>query len=115
MTWILASFVVNVVVAGFMGAAIGFRLLPRMDRVFGADTAARQILACLYLAIAAASVVALFAPPLRLPIAAVLFPLQIFYKLLTLYFVRDRWNPVPWSNLVISVLLTVSLFFVWRL
>jgi hypothetical protein len=110
---ILISLFVNVLVAGYMGAAIGFslnRALPRLDEVFGPDTPARRILACLYLAIAAASVVAIASVPLRLSIIWVLFPLQIGYKLLTLFFVADRRNPVPWCNLAISGLHAASLY-----
>jgi hypothetical protein len=40
----------------------------------------------------------------------VLFPLQILYKTLTLFFVADWKNPVPWWNLVISALHAASLW-----
>ena len=83
MTFILLSLIVNVLVAGSMGLAIGFRLQrirPRLDEIFGPDTTSRQILACLYLAIAVSSMVALADSSLRLRIIVVLFPLQIFYK-----------------------------------
>jgi len=113
MTLILLSLIVNVLVAGYMGAAIGFslkRALPGLDEVFGADTPARRILACLYLSIAATSIVAIASVDLRLPIIRVLFPLQILYKLLTLLLVADRKNPVPWCNLVISGLHAGSLY-----
>ena len=77
---ILISLIVNVLVAGFMGTAIGFslnRALPGLDKVFGPDTPARRILACLYLAIAVASIVAIASVNLRLPTIWVLFPLQV--------------------------------------
>jgi hypothetical protein len=99
---IVASLVVNVLVAGFFGLATGFSLnsiLPKRDVVFGTDTPSRRILACLYLAIAAVSAVALLIVPLRMGIVVVLFPLQILYKTLTLFFVADWKNPVPWWNL----------------
>ena len=110
---VVASLVVNVIVAGFFGIATGFSLdsmLPKLDVVFGPDTPARRILACLYLAIAGASVVALVVVPLRMSIVVVLLPLQIAYKMLTLFFVADRKNPVPWWNLVISALHAASLW-----
>jgi len=110
---IVASLVVNVLVAGFFGLATGFnldRVLPKLDAVFGPDTPARRILACLYLAIAAVSAVALAVVPLRMSIVVVLLPLQILYKMLTLFFVADRRNPVPWWNLVISALHAASLW-----
>ena len=110
---IVASLVINVLVAGFFGLATGFSLnsiLPKLDVVFGPDTPSRRILACLYLAIAAVSAVALLIVPLRMGIVVVLFPLQILYKTLTLFFVADWKNPVPWWNLVISALHAVSLW-----
>jgi hypothetical protein len=110
---IILSLIVNVLVAGYMGTAIGFsldRALPGLDEVFGPDTPARRILACLYLAIAVTSIVAIANVNLRLPIILVLFPLQILYKLLTLFFVADRRNPVPWCNLAISGLHAASLY-----
>ena len=113
MTFILLSLIVNVLVAGSMGLAIGFRLqriLPRLDEIFGPDTTSRQILACLYLAIAVSSMVALADSSLRLRIIVVLFPLQIFYKILSAFFVTERRNPVPQANLAISILHGISLF-----
>ena len=112
----LASLVVNIAVAGFMGAALGFglkSLLPGMDIVFGPDSPSRRILASIYLAIAATSGVALVHAGVQRPIASVLLPLQIGYKLLTLAFVADRSNPVPWANLAISVLHGTTLWAMW--
>jgi hypothetical protein len=43
---ILASLVINVLVAGFFGLATGFSLnsiLPKIDVVFGPDTPARRL------------------------------------------------------------------------
>ena len=115
--WIIVtSLVVNVLVAGFFGLATGFNLnsiLPNLNAVFGQDTPSRRILSCLYLAIAAISAVALLVTPLRLNIVVVLLPFQILYKLMTLYFVADIRNPVPWWNLVISLLHAASLWVVF--
>lgn len=108
---IVASLVVNVLVAGFFGLATGFSLnsiLPKLDVVFGPDTPSRRILACLYLAIAAVIAVALLVVPLRMGIVAVLLPLQILYKTLTVFFVADWKNPVLWWNLVICALHAAS-------
>jgi putative transposase len=83
--------VINVLVAGFFGLATGFNLnsiLPKLDVVFGPDTPSRRILACLYLAIAAVSAVALVVAPLRMGILVVLLPLQILYKTLTVFLLR---------------------------
>jgi hypothetical protein len=106
---VLASFVINVLVAGSLGLLLFFKLLPRITRVYGEDTPARQILSCLYLSIAMVSMCALLFSSLMVPIAVVLFPLQIIYKLLTLLAVKDRRNPVPWWNLAISIILFLSL------
>jgi len=114
MTFVLLSLVVNVLVAGYMGLAIAFgskRMLPSLDEVFGPDTTSRQILACLYLAIAASSIVALADSSLRLRVILVLFPLQIFYKVLSAFLVSERSNPIPKANLAISILHCVSLYF----
>jgi hypothetical protein len=102
------SHVVNIVVAGVIGLLI-LGGSPRMTRVYGEDSPARRILACLYLAIAAASAYALLDAERLIAIAVVLFPVQIVYKLLTLVVVRDRRNPVLWWNLAISVLHAVAL------
>jgi hypothetical protein len=105
---IVAAHAVNVVVAGVVGVLLlgGAR---RMAAVYGADSPARRILACLYVAIAASSAWALLEPHRLVVAAQVLFPLQILYKLATLVAVRDRANPVPWWNLGISVLLAFAL------
>jgi hypothetical protein len=110
---IIASLVVNVVVAGFFGVVLAFgltRILPHADAVFGPDSPSRRILPCLYLAIAIVSVVAIVLRQYRMPIVFVLFPLQIVYKVLTVVVVRDLRNPVPWCNLAISVLHGASLW-----
>ena len=108
MGWIVAAHLVNVVVAGVVGVLLisGAR---RMTAVYGGDSPARRILACLYVAIAASSAWALLDPHRLVVAAQVLFPLQIFYKLATLVAVTDRTNPVPWWNLGISVLLAFAL------
>ena len=114
MTFVFLSLVVNVLVAGYMGLAIAFssqRMLPGLDEVFGPDTTSRQILACFYSAIAVTSIVALANSSLRLRVILVLFPLQIFYKVLSAFLVSDRRNPVPKANLAISILHCASLYF----
>ena len=109
---VTCSLVVNIGVAGTMGAAIlNPRSLPalRIDVVFGPDTPARRILACLYLAIAGVSGVALAHAPWRLAVVRVLFPLQIAYKVATAAVVSLASNPVPRWNLAIAALHMVSL------
>lgn len=108
MNWIVASHSVNVVVAGVVGMLL-LRGSQRMTSVFGPDSAARRILACLYAAIAASSAWALLDEQRLVVTAQVLFPLQIVYKLATLAAVQDRSNPVPWWNLGISVLHVIAL------
>ena len=84
-----------------------------MTPVYGPDSPARRILACIYGSIAAASAFALAcaalgdAQMLR-TVAWVLFPMQIGYKVATAFTVGLK-NPVVLSNLAISVLLVLAL------
>ncbi len=109
----MVSHVVNVLVAGVMGTLLAARS-PLLDPVYGADSPARRILACLYLAIALASAFALvFRGPndeRLVAIALVLFPLQILYKTLTPFVVGSLTNPVVLWNLGISALHAASLW-----
>ena len=109
---ILFSLAVNAAVAGTMGTCLLAPALtpPALDlpAVYGPDTPARRVLACLYLSITATSVAALAHAPWRLPVARVLFPLQIAYKVATAAVV-DLANPVPQWNLAIAALHTVAL------
>mmetsp|Transcript_46673 Transcript_46673/g.107873 ORF Transcript_46673/g.107873 Transcript_46673/m.107873 type:complete len:139 (-) Transcript_46673:19-435(-) len=110
------SHLVNVLVAG----AVGILLMAQeesMLETFGGSTAAAQILSCIYVSIAASSIYALIAPVVpsswdrnaKVRVGLVLFPMQIFYKLLTLPVVADVANPVPWFNLGVTVLHCVTL------
>jgi hypothetical protein len=112
MMLIIISYIVNILVAGMMGTLLFFNLGDRIIKVFGENTAARQILSCLYLSIAVFSTIGLVNQSYFLKIALILFPFQIVYKLLTLIAVRDRKNPVPYANLAISILHAFSL---WQL
>lgn len=84
-----------------------------MTEVYGPDTPARRILACLYAAIGIVSLYALIQLPLgnsetTRTIVLTLFPLQILYKLLT---AAALWiaHPVVLVNLAVVVLLAVTL------
>ena len=119
---VILSMCVNIIVAGYFGVRLfGVRLFGgssqslSLKQSFGEDTPARQILACVYLAIAIMSIWALIDQARMIDIALVLFPMQILYKLLTLISVRDRSNPVPLSNLIISILHSFSLLAIWFL
>lgn len=114
MKLVYLSHIVNVLVAGMMGSLLFFNLASRIIEVFGIPTPARAILACVYLAIATMSSFALIARKHAVTIAIVLFPMQIVYKLLTLIAVADVSNPVPWSNLAISILHAASLFLIYK-
>jgi hypothetical protein len=109
---ITTSYIVNIAVAGMMGTLLFLNLGERITKVFGENTAARQILACLYLSIAIFSTIGLFNHEYFIQIALVLFPLQIVYKLLTLIAVKDKKNPVPYYNLGISILHMFSIWFI---
>jgi hypothetical protein len=110
-TFLWVSYIVNIVVTYTVSAEI-FRGHPGMKQAYGPDSGARRILTCVYLSIGTLSLVAL-ATPLKAEIAWVLFPMQIFYKLLTLPVVADSKNPVPWFNLGISILHRVTLGLNW--
>ena len=113
MTLIVLSHIVNIAVAGFIGTLLFFNSSERIIRVYGENTPARQILACVYLAIAVMSLFALLYSEFMVSIAWVFFPMQIIYKLLTLISVKDKKNPVPWSNLAINLLHVFSLYSVY--
>jgi len=106
------SYIVNILLAGMMGTLLFFNIGKRIINVFGENTPARQILACLYLSIAIFSTIALFNQDYFFKIALMLFPMQIVYKLLTLIAVKDRKNPVPYYNLAISILHLVSVWYI---
>lgn len=105
---ITISHVINVLVAGGIGTLLLMNK-PSMTKVYGEVTPARSILASVYLAIAATSIVALLFPAHSIAIATVLFPLQIVYKFMTFFAVRNINNPVVISNVIISVILLISL------
>jgi hypothetical protein len=113
MILITISHIVNVLVAGTV-AVLLLRNTPRMSAVYGEVTPARSILASIYLAIAATSVVALAFPQYSIVIATVLFPLQIFYKILTIFTVGNVTHPVVVSNILISALHITSLLILFK-
>jgi hypothetical protein len=85
---------------------------PRLARVYGADSPARRILACVYGAIMAASMgllVGLWAGAVDVvPMAKSLLVLQVIYKLATAPVV-GLGNPVVIANLAIAALHGVTL------
>ena len=114
MKFVYLSHIVNVLVAGMMGTLLFFDSNSQIIEVFGPETPARQILSCVYLSIASMSSVALISKHKTIGIAVVLFPVQIVYKILTLFAVSDMLNPVPWSNLAISILHAYSLYLIYK-
>jgi hypothetical protein len=113
MLLITLSHLINLVVVTIIPILI-FRNAPAMTTVYGPDSPARRILACLYGTIALASGAALvtqFAlgrPEFSVQIALILFPLQIAYKFATIPAVGLR-NPVVISNLFIAIFQATSL------
>ena len=113
MLFVGLSHLINVIVVTIIPYLI-FRNMPAMTAVFGPDSPARRILACLYAKIAVSSAFALIAqfgfarPDLSCQIALVLFPMQILYKVATLFAVGPR-NPVVISNVAIAALHSASL------
>lgn len=114
MKFVYLSHIVNVLVAGMMGSLLFFNSNSQIIEVFGPQTPARQILSCVYLSIAIMSSVALISKRKTISIAIVLFPVQIVYKILTLIAVSDILNPVPWSNLAVSILHAYSLYLIYK-
>jgi hypothetical protein len=108
MSFLILSHVINVLVAGAIGLLLLMNI-PAMTSVYGEATPARAILSSIYLSIAAASACALLFPEYSITIAKVLFLLQIFYKISTPFTVGTIKNPVVVSNLLISIVHTVSL------
>jgi len=120
MALILFCHLVNVIVAGLLP----FLLLsgstsPGIQAVYGPDTPARRILACLYGAIALASAYALIGwawleqPGAPATVGLVLFPFQVAYKLATLATLGGR-NPVVQANLAIAALHAGGLWYILR-
>ncbi len=106
------SLILNAVVV-FPLAILLLAGVPRMARVYGPDSPARRILACLYFAIGFVSVWALILMgsgelAAAAALAAPLFWVQIVYKLATLPSIGPR-NPVVLANLAIAVLHGVTL------
>ena len=114
MKFVYLSHIVNVLVAGMMGTLLIINSDSQIIEVFGPQTPARQILSCVYLSIAIMSSVALISKRKTISIAIVLFPVQIVYKILTLIAVSDILNPVPWSNLAVSILHAYSLYLIYK-
>ena len=106
---ITLAYIINILVAGGFGILLLMNSSLRIRKVFGEDTAARQILGSVYISIAFFSFIGLTVEVYFFKIASVLFPIQIFYKVLSLFTVRDKSNPVPYSNFVISVFLLLAM------
>lgn len=114
MTLITTALVINILVAGYWGMVLAFFNTKAAVTGFGEDTPARRILACLYLSIACTSCLALFLPGAQLLIVSVLFPVQILYKVLSVFVVRNISNPVVVSNIIISFVLLLCLYSIFN-
>lgn len=109
---IALSLVANILITFAVTLGIA-RNHPAMEEAYGADTPARRILACVYLAIGLTSLyalgqLALGHPDVARSVAFTLFPLQIVYKLITAVALRVT-HPVVIANLCVVALLTVTL------
>lgn len=108
MTMIYISHIVNVVI--LMPLCILILLdKPRMSIVLGPDSTARQILVCMYLTILILSTLALLLKPYVVFLAFAVFPMQIIYKTLSLFLIKNKRLPVYWFNLGVTVLHVVTL------
>ena len=109
MLLIQIGFLINILVAGFFGITLLNKKLH--TKIYGSDSTSRQILSSLYLAIASISIFALFNEKYLVNIALVLFPFQIVYKILTVFLITNKRNPVLWANLIIAIYLGFTLYF----
>lgn len=114
---VIISHIINIVVAGFFGLflfsnfAARYGLIgSRIDLVYGENTNARRILACVYLSISLLSVIALFSQSVLDKVSIPLFAMQIIYKILTLFSVGTIKHPVVAANIAISLLHAVSIY-----
>jgi hypothetical protein len=101
--------IINILVAGFFGISLLNKKFH--TKIYGSDSTSRQILSSIYLAIAITSLFALSNYSYLQQIVFILFPFQIVYKILTLFLITDKRNPVLWSNLTISFYLGIALYF----
>jgi hypothetical protein len=113
MLLITISHLINVLVAGGMAFLLIINAAAIQD-VYGPLTPARSILASMYMAIAVTSLFALVFPVYSIAIAKVLFPLQILYKLSTIFTVGLITHPVVVSNILISMLHAAALFLIFK-
>lgn len=112
MVFFILSFIANIGIT-FSVARLIWRDAPQTAAVFGPDTPARRILACVYVSIGVLSLLGLILiaaghPARAVQIAVPLFTLQITYKLGTAVAVGLR-HPVVQANLAISALLAFTL------
>lgn len=80
-----------------------FLRFPQFVRVYGEDGTARQILLCLYFAILVVSAAILFWGSTFSEFLLPLLSLQIFYKFLSVFLIKDKKTPVLWFNLAIAI------------
>ena len=112
MVMIILSHLANVLIV----AAVVFGLWrgqPDVDEAFGTDTTARRILGCIYATIGLVSLYALTQlvagnPQIAFLVGATLFPVQIIYKLFTVFVVGPT-NPVVIANLMVAALHSATL------
>ena len=80
---------------------------------FDGNTASRQILVCIYLAILVLSsallVARFYLPPNNIALGTLLI-MQIVYKILSVGLVTNQMNPVKWSNLGIALIHSWTLY-----
>ena len=86
---------------------------PGSEAAFGPDAAARRILVCVYLAIAALSAVLLTWPAARTALGPGLLAVQVGYKLATVVALGPA-HPVALANLAIAALHATTLAVIFR-
>lgn len=83
-------------------------------RVFGNPSTSQEILLSMYFSILLMSIWAAFDSNQRANTVVPLFTLQIIYKFISVFLIRDKKTPVLWFNLGIALLHSYTLFSMFR-
>lgn len=100
--------IVNVVIAGYWGNALIIKR-KQFTALYGKNSTAREVLAAVYIAVFGTSLWALVVPNQSVEIAWHLFPIQITYLALSVWFISDKKSPVLWWNVGTGVFLLLVL------
>ena len=110
---VLLSHLINVFI--LIPVCLGLIRSPKsMNAVFGEDTTARQILTSIYLTIIIISSFCLIITSMSVTIGLILFPVQIIYKTLSLFLIKDRKVSVYKFNLFVACFHTITMIVLYN-